>query len=125
MIPVLRVTPTKLAVTMPLVGPIFPAARLLLLQVPPPGASVNAVVVPAHMEVAPIIGPGNGLTVNVASVVQPVGKVYVMIAMPPAGLAVLTNPPPAPGPAVTGTIAGVLLLHVPKGVASLNCEVWP
>ena len=50
-------------------------AALLLLQLPPPVASVSAVVRPSHTVPVPVIAAGNGLTVNGVVVIQPVAKV--------------------------------------------------
>ena len=124
MMPVLSVDITLLAVNTPLFNPTFPAAGLPLVQVPPAGASVNAAVTPAHNAVGPMIAPGSGLTVNEDTVLQPVGNIYVIFVTPPAANVGCTNPPPAPGPTVTVATLVTLLLHVPNGVASLNCEVW-
>lgn len=49
---------------------------LLLAHVPPVVRSVNATAKPSHTCVGPTIDVGNGFTVTVASVIQPVvGKV--------------------------------------------------
>ena len=47
------------------------AAVLLLLHVPPLVASLNAVVDPTHMVVAPPMGDGNGFTVTIVVAGQP------------------------------------------------------
>ena len=71
-------------VTTPLNEPIVPAAKLLLLHNPPLTASLNDVVNPAHTVEEPIIAVGAVLTVTVMDVAQPVGKVYVIAAVPTA-----------------------------------------
>jgi hypothetical protein len=53
-------------VKIPLLKPIVPTVVLLLLQVPPVVASFNVVVVPAQIEVIPVIVAGDGFTVIVA-----------------------------------------------------------
>lgn len=48
---------------------------LLLVQVPPVDASLNALALPMHTRVLPVIAPGNAFTVTVATAKQPVGSV--------------------------------------------------
>ena len=48
---------------------------MLLLQVPPVGVQVRVVADVGQMAKVPLIGDGDGLTVTVADVVQPVGRV--------------------------------------------------
>ena len=49
-----------------------PSPMLLLLQVPVPGVEPSAVVKPTHTDGVPVIAVGNGLTVTIMVVVQPV-----------------------------------------------------
>jgi hypothetical protein len=65
---------TDPAVTMPVSDPTV-AIVLLLLHVPPAGASVNAVDDPVHIAVTPTIADGNGLTVKFVVILQPVSDV--------------------------------------------------
>ena len=68
--------PPDTPVTEPVVGTAtLPIALLLLLHVPPPVPSDNVIVTPTHTCDAPLIAPGNGLTVIGAVMWQPVGKV--------------------------------------------------
>ena len=70
------VVPLATAVTLPLPSTVA-AAVLVLLQVPPPAASLSAMAEPIHTADGPLMVPatGNGLTVTVVVVVallQPV-----------------------------------------------------
>ena len=75
------VVPPATPVTTPVPETTVATAVLLLVHEPPP-ASVSAVVNPGHTFVVPVIDDGNGLTVTVVFVVQPVGKVYTMVDVP-------------------------------------------
>ena len=110
-------TPAATPVTTPV--PLLTVANdvLLLLQVPSGVASLSAVVKPAHTLVVPVIAAGSGFTVTTLVMIQPVGKVYVTVAVP-AVIPVITLP------AAVAT-AVLLLLHVPEGVASLSVVVKP
>ena len=57
--------PVVIAVTTPEVEPIAATDGLLLLQFPPADELLNVVVAPTQRLVAPVIGPGGGLTVTV------------------------------------------------------------
>ena len=48
-------------------------ALLPLLQVPPAEVSASAVVMPMHILVLPVTGPGKGFTVTERRAIQPVG----------------------------------------------------
>jgi hypothetical protein len=104
--------------TMPLAVPMPVIEGLLLLQLPPATASVSTVVLPTHTEVTPVIADGLGFTVTVVVVSQPVGKVYVIVAVP--GDLPVTNPVPEP---IVAT-AVLLLAQVPPP-ASNKLVVWP
>ena len=67
------VTPTILPVTTP-VEDMDAMVELLLLHVPPP-ASLRVVVEPWHTAFAPSIAVGNGFTVTVVVMMQPVPRV--------------------------------------------------
>ena len=109
-------------VTMPVVDPTLAIPVALLLQVPPPAASVKVVVNPEQTASVPSIAVGNGFTVATAVMMQSVGNVYVIVAV----LVVITTPPvtrPVAEPILA--IPEALLLHVPPVVASLNVVVSP
>lgn len=73
---VIVAVPVAIPVTTPVLNPILAMSASLLVHVPPGVASVNVVVRPRHTFVTPDILAGNGLTVNVAVIAQPVtGKV--------------------------------------------------
>jgi hypothetical protein len=69
------VTATDPPVTIPDNEPTLAIAGLLLLQVPPPVASVNVVVSPEHTINTPDIGAGSASTVTTAVMIHPVGNV--------------------------------------------------
>ena len=98
------------------------ALPLLLAQVPPAEASVNVVVKPKHTVKGPDIAEGKGLTVTTAVMMQPVGNVYVIVAV----LVTATTPPvtiPVKDPMLAVPVA--LLLQMPPAVALLNAVVRP
>ena len=66
--------PPDTPVSKPDEEPIVEITVLLLLHVPPVTASLKVVVKPAHTLDAPEIAIGEGLTVTVVVVVQPVGN---------------------------------------------------
>ena len=47
----------------------------LLDHVPPAGVEFNVLVTPAQKTSVPVIVPGNGLTVTIVVLIQPVGSV--------------------------------------------------
>ena len=67
--------PAVLPVTMPEDEPTEATAALLLVQVPPPVASVNAVLLPMHTLVVPVITEGPEFTFTVVVALQPEGSV--------------------------------------------------
>ena len=67
--------PADTPVTMPLPVPIVATVVALLVQLPPPVASVNVVVNPEQTLVVPEIPDGNGLTVKVVEDIHPVARV--------------------------------------------------
>ena len=90
---------------------------LLLLHVPPPVASDNAVIAPAQTRGIPVMLAGNGFTVTTRVLKQPVVEsLYVMVVVP-AETPVIT-----PVPEIVATVV-VLLVQVPLIVASLTVEV--
>jgi hypothetical protein len=64
--------------------PIMPIDVLVLSHVPPAGELVSVIVSPTHTGTTPPIAAGNGLTVTVMKVSQPLTEVYVIRAVPPA-----------------------------------------
>ena len=85
---------------------------------PPVMPSLNDVLCPWHTIGRPPIGVGCGFTVTTRLVVQPVGGVYTMVAVP--RLTPVTTPP-----ASTEPTAGRVLLQVPPVVASASEVVLP
>ena len=67
--------PADTPVTTPVVEPTVANPVLLLLQVPPPVISLNIVVEPVQTLAVPVMAAGNGLTVMIAVVIQPVASV--------------------------------------------------
>jgi len=65
-----------------------------LVHVPPAGVQFSVVVLLAHTLPAPVIMPGNALTVNVVVFLQPVGRVYVTLTVP--AVPPVTTPVPEP-----------------------------
>lgn len=102
----------------PVDGSIVPIPGAEEVHMPPVVVSVNAVVVPAHNTLFPLIGCGNGFTVTTAVMIQPVGKVYVTLAVPT--LTPVTTPDDEPI-----DIVAELALHVPPVIASLSVVVRP
>jgi hypothetical protein len=94
-----------------------------LLQPPPNGVLVSVIVLPAHTVVGPLIAPAAVLTVTTAVVIQPPVDVYVIVAVPGAGVEDTPITTPVVDP--TDAIAALLLLHVPPGVAELSVVVLP
>ena len=87
----------------------------LVHETPPPVASVRNVVLPWHTSVLPDIAAGAALTVTLYVLLQPVGSVYVIIAVPAELPVTFPEPPP-----VTVVLSE---LHVPPLVASLSVIV--
>jgi len=108
---VIVAVPAAAPVTIPVPTPTVAIAVLLLLHVHPAGVVVSVVVRPTHKLVLPVIGVGNGLTVTVAVAAHVVGNVYVIVAVPGAG--VEETPLTSPVPATTVAIAVLLLVHTP------------
>ena len=67
--------PAVVAVTKPVVGDTKATVNVLLLQVPPVVRSLNRVVSPTQIPVAPETGNGSALTVTGMEMLQPVGSV--------------------------------------------------
>jgi hypothetical protein len=99
------------------VDPTVATLVLSLVQVPPVVASDNKVEEPGHENLLPVIGAGSGFTVTALVVLQPVGCVKVIVAVPE------TNPVTVPVVAPTATLK-LVLLQVPPP-ASLSVMVVP
>ena len=94
-------------------------AGRLELHVPPALASLNVVVKPIHTFMLPVMVAGNGLTVMIAILAQPVaGSVTVSVPVP----TLLPNINPEALP--PDNIAPVAL-HAPPAVASVKVAVKP
>lgn len=97
--------PADTPVTIPDI-PTVASATLLLLHEPPNVASFNGIEEATQTVPAPVTAAGSGFTVTTADVLQPVGKVYVIVALPAA------FPVTKPDGSIDAT-AGLLLFHVP------------
>ena len=96
---------------------------LLLDHKPPTTVSDNVVHAPTHTLDTPRIGPGEGLTFTVVVTKQLVGNVYFIVVDKPFVTPVTVVD--ELGPAVHVAASGLLLVHVPPGVPSVNVIVWP
>lgn len=110
--------PADIPVIKPVDSPIFAIPGLKLLQVPPVVASLNIDVPPTQTEVMPVIADGTGKMVITTVAIQPVGKVYVIIAVPD------DMPVTMPDEIPTVATTVLLLLQVPPP-ASNKAVVWP
>ncbi len=63
----MRAVPAATPTTIPVLVPTVPTDELLLLQTPPPVASVSAVADEAQMVIVPVIAAGVGRTVKLVS----------------------------------------------------------
>jgi hypothetical protein len=112
-------TPAVTPVTTPVEEPID-AKVPLLLQVPPALALLNVIVEPTQTLARPVIGAGNGLTVTVVVVIQPVTVAVNVIVITPALI-----PESTPVVALMLPTAGALLLHVPPPVVKFSKVIVP
>ena len=110
--------PPATPVTVPSV-PTVAMPALLLPHTPPPAASVNAKVDPAHTGALPVIGVGNAVTVTVAVAVQPVETMYVILLVPEA------TPLTTPEKVTVATLVLLLVHDTPPEVASVKNVVLP
>jgi hypothetical protein len=111
-------------VTTPVDEPTVATVVVPLSHVPPVGAPVSTIVEPMHTCIPAgelVIAVGSGLTVTTAVLIQPVGSVYVIVAV------VATETVPAVISPVSEPIAAtvLLLLQVPPAVASNAVVVAP
>lgn len=67
--------PAATVVSTPEVEPIVATDGVDEAQIPPADALLSVLEVPRHISNVPVIGEGNGCTVTVATLVQPVGAV--------------------------------------------------
>lgn len=92
------------------------SAGILEVQVPPGVTSVKTVDDPTQTVAVPVIGAGVGLTRYEVVAMQPVGKLTVMVAVPPE---MPLTEVVVEGPAVTVAIVISLLLQVPELLVSV------
>lgn len=109
-----RATPV---ITPPLL--IVAIAGFELVHVPPVGVLDNVVVPPTHTRAVPVIAPGVTLTVTFVVTVPVPGTVYDIKTIP-LDMPVIT---PVLIPMVA--MPGVVLVHVPPGVASVSVAELP
>jgi hypothetical protein len=112
------VVPPDTPVTEPEPEPIVATPGVPLIQVPPP-PSVNVTEDPTHTLPGPEIDDGNIFTVSIAVLIQPVGRVYVIVVLP--AIPVVTVPDDDP---IVATLV-LLLVQVPPVIASVNVVVAP
>ena len=89
------------------------------LHVPPAVLSLSMEVIPAHMDVMPVIAEGSAFTVTTALLVQPRPSAYVIVAVPPA------MPVTLPLRASILAMAVLLLLHDPPPDELLSAAAVP
>ena len=115
---VILVVPAVSPDTMPVDDVIVATVLLLLVHVPGAEASLSVVPAAVHIIGRPVIAAGNGLITTPSNAMQPLLRVYVIIAVPaPVPVKIPVDPIPA--------IAVLLLLQVPEGVASESVVVAP
>jgi hypothetical protein len=110
--------PAEIPVTIPEDEPTVAMAVLLLDQVPPAGLLVSVVVEPSHTAGAAGLITGNGYTVTMPVIRQPVGAVYVTVHVEPEALPATPVTTPVEEP--MDNIAGQALLHVPPPTAFVS-----
>jgi hypothetical protein len=117
---VIIVLPAVTPLTTPEPEPTVATGVLPLLHIPPAVASDNVIVdPPSQTATVPEIAEGAGFTVITVIAAHPDGKVYMIVAVPPA------TPVTTPVPVPTIATAVLLLLHVPPPDASLSVVVKP
>jgi hypothetical protein len=112
------VVPAVTPVTTPVVEPTVATPSEVLLHVPPGEASLRVMLKATQTEEGPVMATGEGVTVTIFVVIQPVASVYVIVDVP--GVTPDTTPPV---PMVATAV--VLLLHVPPKVMSDKEVVVP
>ena len=98
--------------------PITAVATALLDQVPPIGILLKVELVPGQILSVPAMADGIGNTVTIVVATQPVGSMYVIVAVPD------TIPDTTPVPVNTVATAVLLLVQIPAGVAFPSVVVW-
>jgi len=106
---------------MPVREPTEATPGLALDHMPPTTVSLNGMHAPTHTLDRPRIGPGEGLTFTVVVTKQPVGSWYLITVDKPLVIPVTVVEELGPGVQVAAT--GLLLLHIPPGVASFKIIV--
>jgi hypothetical protein len=108
--------PASTPPTIPVEEPTVALAVVLLVHVPPVVELKSVVVPPAHTLSVPPIAAGRGFTVIDVVLWQPVGRLYVIVAVP-----VVT---PVTVPVADPTATLLLPLHVPPGVlfVKVTCD---
>jgi hypothetical protein len=115
----MTVTPPVTPVTMPVDEPTPAMPEMLERHVPPPVISESVVVSPEQTIEAPVIAAGKGFIVTVVAVLQPVGSIYDMIAVP------AETPVTMPEILPTTAMPVDAELHRPPEVASVSVVVRP
>lgn len=114
----ISVVPLLMPVTRPEVETTVATVGVILLQAPPPTPSLSVRVEPTQILPAPVIAVGTGFTVITTVTLQPVPIVYLIVSVPGR------MPVNVPAGAIVAT-AGVVCVHVPPGVASVNVALKP
>ena len=104
---------------MPVPEPIVAIDVLLLDHAPNAVTSLKVVKLLTHAVGEPVIGAGVEVIFSTSVVIQPVGKVYVIVA-DPADIPVTI---PVPDPTVATDV--LLLVHIPPPEASVKADVDP
>jgi hypothetical protein len=120
--PIVYVTshvPADMPLTTPEPKPMVAMPGQATLQVPPAGEPMAVVVDPAHTCKVPVMAVGSGLMSTTTERWQPVGSVYIMLAVPDV------RPDTMPVPAPTVATAVLLLLQVPPVLVVLSVVVCP
>jgi len=111
-------------VTAPALTPVtVPNASTVAIAVLPDAqfvavALVSVIEEPSHTFEGPLIAVGNAFTVKPVDVLQPAGRVYVILVIP--AVAPLTTPA-----LLTGAITDDPVLHTPPDGVLLSVLVWP
>lgn len=112
--------PEATPVTIPVAEPMPAIAELLLLQVPVPPLLLTVAVAPMQTLPAPVIAGGNGFTVSVRVMEQPVEEsVKVMVVVPAA------TPLTTPVAMLIVAVPVLLLAHVPPPALLLKVADEP
>jgi hypothetical protein len=119
MVVVPATSPVTIPVPVDAPEPTVATVVLLLVHKPPPVPLLSVVVTPLlHTVKVPVITPGNGLTVTTVVALQPVPKLYDIVALPATAPVTMPVEPIA-------AMAELLLLHVPPEGVPLKVVVAP